>query len=415
MLPKFSKITLENGFEIYHTPLNLGSNVISIDLYYKVGSRNEIMGKSGIAHMLEHLNFKSTDNRKAGEFDSIVKGFGGVNNASTGFDFTHYFIKCSSQNLDTSLELYADIMANLSLKEDEFLPERDVVLEERRWRTDNNPTGMLYFRLFNHAFIYHPYHWTPIGFIKDIENWNIDDIKEFWSKFYQPKNAFLMITGDIDENTAFELGKKHFEGIANRCEIPTMHCVEPEQNGAKSLIIRKQSDVEMIAIAYKIPPFNHPDQTALSAIGEYLSSGKSSLFERVLIDKLNLVNQIYAYPMDSKDENLFIIIAICNQGVKAKKVKKEILQLLKKLKKNDIDSDELTKIKNCLKSNFIYSLSSASKLASLYGSYIARGDIEPLWQLSDRTNALTTQDIKECANRYFNKDKSTTIILKGIK
>ena len=130
------------------------------------------MGKSGIAHMLEHLNFKSTDNRKAGEFDSIVKGFGGVNNASTGFDFTHYFIKCSSQNLDTSLELYADIMANLSLKEDGFLPERDVVLEERRWRTDNNPTGMLYFRLFNHAFIYNPdfYNFNKTLNLNDLQN-----------------------------------------------------------------------------------------------------------------------------------------------------------------------------------------------------------------------------------------------------
>ena len=224
-----------------------------------------------------------------------------------------------------------------------------------------------------------------------------------------------MITGDIDKESAFNLGKKHFESIQNRCQIPTLHCIEPEQNGEKSLIIRKQSDVDMIAIAYKIPSFNHEDQTALSAISEYLSSGKSSLFERILIDKLKLVNQIYAYPMDSIDENLFIIIAICNPGIKAKIVKKEILKLLKQLKTIDIDADELTKIKNCLKSNFIHSLSSASKIANLYGSYIARGDIEPLWQLSDRTSRLTTQDIKECANRYFNKDKSTTIILKGTK
>ena len=151
MLPKFKKITLENEFEIYHTPLNLGSNVISIDLFYKVGSRNETMGKSGIAHMLEHLNFKSTKTRKAGEFDEIVKGFGGVNNASTGFDYTHYFIKCSNANLDKSLELYADIMENLALKDDEFQTERDVVLEERRWRTDNDPIGLMYFRLFNNA------------------------------------------------------------------------------------------------------------------------------------------------------------------------------------------------------------------------------------------------------------------------
>ena len=216
MLPKFKKITLENEFEIYHTPLNLGSNVISIDLFYKVGSRNETMGKSGIAHMLEHLNFKSTKTRKAGEFDEIVKGFGGVNNASTGFDYTHYFIKCSNANLDKSLELYADIMENLALKDDEFQTERDVVLEERRWRTDNNPIGLMYFRLFNNAFIYHPYHWTPIGFFRDIENWNIEDIKAFWRTYYQPKNAFLMITGDCDEKTAFEYGIKHFSKIKNK-------------------------------------------------------------------------------------------------------------------------------------------------------------------------------------------------------
>ena len=163
---KFNKTKLKNGLEIYHLPVNKGSNVISVDIFYKVGSRNETMGKSGIAHMLEHLNFKSTKNLKAGEFDRIVKSYGGVDNASTGFDYTHYFIKSSSPNLERSLGLFAELMENLSLKDREFQPERDVVHEERRWRTDNNPIGYLYFRLFNHAFIYHPYHWTPIGFIK---------------------------------------------------------------------------------------------------------------------------------------------------------------------------------------------------------------------------------------------------------
>ena len=165
---KFNKFKLENGLEIYHVPVNSGSKVISVDVFYKVGSRNEVMGKSGIAHMLEHLNFKSTKNLRAGEFDEIVKGFGGVNNASTGFDYTHYFIKASNENLDKTLGLFAELMKNLSLKDKEFQPEREVVHEERRWRTDNNPMGYLYFRLYNHAFIYHSYHWTPIGFIKDI-------------------------------------------------------------------------------------------------------------------------------------------------------------------------------------------------------------------------------------------------------
>ncbi|ABK82620.1 insulinase family protein [Campylobacter fetus] len=415
MLPKFSKITLNNGLEVYHTPLNLGSNVISIDLFYKVGSRNETMGKSGIAHMLEHLNFKSTKNRKAGEFDEIVKGFGGVNNASTGFDYTHYFIKCSNQNLDTSLELYSDIMENLNLKNEEFLPERDVVLEERRWRTDNDPIGFLYFRLFNNAFIYHPYHWTPIGFFTDIQNWSIDDIKAFWQTYYQPKNAFLMITGDIDEQTAFDISKKHFEHIKNGKDIPNFYFKEPEQNGKKEVVLRKQSDVEMVAIAYKIPPFNHEDQVGLSAISDYLSSGKSSLLQKKLIDELNLVNQIYAYPMDCVDDGLFIFIAICNPDVKAKQVQKELLNLIKQIKQDLVEDEELIKIKNSLKSDFIYSLDSASKLANLYGSYIARGDITPLYDLQNKTESLTSSDVQKIAKKYFVSKNSTTIILKGTK
>lgn len=412
MLLKYSKIKLKNGFKIYHIPVNKGSNVISIDLFYKVGSRNEVMGKSGIAHMLEHLNFKSTKNLKAGEFDKIVKGFGGINNASTGFDYTHYFVKCSKQNLDKSLGLYADIMANLSLKDKEFQPERNVVLEERLWRTDNNPIGFLYFTLFNTAFTYHPYHWTPIGFIEDIKNWTIEDIKEFHSIFYQPKNAILLISGDIDKKTAFELGKKHFEEIKNSKDIPNIHCVEPVQNGAKRVEIYKESEVEMIAIAFKAPPFNHQDQVALGAISEYLSSGKSSVMHRILVDEKCLVNQIYAYNMDNIDEGLFIIIAVCNPGVKAELVEKEIHQILESIKKENIDQDELTKIKNSIKSDFIHSFGSASRVANLYGDFLIKGDIKPLFELQEKIENLKGKDINEISKKYFTDRASSTVILR---
>ncbi|MDE5591927.1 MAG: insulinase family protein, partial [Helicobacter sp.] len=188
-LPKHYQSTLKNGLEVVIIHIKIESGVISTNIFYKVGSRNETMGKSGIAHMLEHLNFKSTKHLKAGEFDQIVKRFGGSTNASTGFDYTHYYIRSSSQNLGKSLELFAELMQNLRLKDEEFQPERNVVLEERLWRTDNNPMGYLYFRLFNTAFVYHPYHWTPIGFIEDIKNWTIEDIKSFHQTYYQPKNA----------------------------------------------------------------------------------------------------------------------------------------------------------------------------------------------------------------------------------
>ena len=415
MLLKYSKTKLKNGFEIYHIPLNKGSNVISVDLFYKVGSRNEIMGKSGIAHMLEHLNFKSTKNLKAGEFDKIVKGFGGDNNASTGFDYTHYFVRCSKRNLDKSLELYADIMANLSLKDKEFQPERNVVLEERLWRTDNSPTGFLYFTLFNAAFSYHPYHWTPIGFIEDIKNWTIEDIREFHSTFYQPKNAILLISGDIDKKSAFELGKKHFESIENSKDIPKIHCVEPVQNGAKRVEIYKDSEVEMLAVAFKIPPFNHDDQVALGAMSEYLSGGKSSVMHRILIDEKRLANQIYAYNMDNIDESLFIIIAICSPDVKAESVENEIIKILENIKKDKIDEDEITKIRNSIKSDFIYSFSSASRAANLYGSFLARGDIRPLFELEDKIGNLKVEDLNEICKKYFTSKNSTTVILRKDK
>ena len=159
VLPKHYTKTLENGLEIVVVPLHNQSGVIETNVFYKVGSRNESMGKSGIAHMLEHLSFKSTKNLRAGEFDEIVKGFGGVNNASTSFDYTRYFIKSSAGNLDKSLELFAELMSNLALEDNEFQPERNVVAEERLWRTDNSPMGYLYFRFFNTAYVYHPYHW----------------------------------------------------------------------------------------------------------------------------------------------------------------------------------------------------------------------------------------------------------------
>ena len=152
LIPKYEKITLENGFEVYFAPVNEKSGVISVDLYYKVGSRDETLGKTGIAHMLEHMNFKSTKKHKAGEFDRIVKSFGGVDNAFTSFDYTKYYIKTTNTNLDKSLELFAEVMENLSLTDSEFQPERDVVMQERLWRTDNNPMGLLYFTFFNTAF-----------------------------------------------------------------------------------------------------------------------------------------------------------------------------------------------------------------------------------------------------------------------
>ena len=415
-LPNYYTKNLDNGLQIVAIPMDNNTNVVSVDIFYKVGSRNEVMGKSGIAHMLEHLNFKSTKNLKAGEFDEIVKGFGGVNNAGTSFDYTHYFIKTSSKNTDKSLELFCELMQNLTLNDEEFQPERDVVAEERRWRTDNNPMGYLQFRVFNNTFIYHPYHWTPIGFMDDIKNWTIEDIKNFHSTYYQPQNAIVVVAGDIKKDDVFSYVEKHFKDIKNTKEMPSsVHTVEPKQDGERRAIINKESNVQMLAMTYHIPNFEHEDQIALSALSQLLSSGKSSILQKVLVDEKRLANSVYAYNMELKDPGVFMFMAVANENVDALKIEKEILDIISKIQKGEIKEKELDKLKINTKADFIYSLESSSDVASLFGTYLVRDNIKPLLEYEANLEKLKVEDIVNVAKKYLVKENSTTLILKENK
>ena len=415
-LPNYYTKNLDNGLQIVAIPMDNNTNVVSVDVFYKVGSRNEVMGKSGIAHMLEHLNFKSTKNLKAGEFDEIVKGFGGVNNAGTSFDYTHYYIKTSSKNTDKSLELFSELMQNLTLNDEEFQPERDVVAEERRWRTDNNPMGYLQFRVFNNTFIYHPYHWTPIGFMDDIKNWTIEDIKDFHSTYYQPQNAIVVVAGDIKKDDIFFYVEKHFKDIKNTKEIPSsIHTIEPKQDGERRAIINKESNVQMLAMTYHIPNFEHEDQIALSALSQLLSSGKSSILQKVLVDEKRLANSVYAYNMELKDPGVFMFMAVANENVDALKIEKEILDIISKIQKGEIKEKELDKLKINTKADFIYSLESSSDVASLFGTYLVRDNIKPLLEYEANLEKLKVEDIVNVAKKYLVKENSTTLILKENK
>ncbi len=415
-LPNYYTKNLDNGLQIVAIPMDNNTNVVSVDVFYKVGSRNEVMGKSGIAHMLEHLNFKSTKNLKAGEFDEIVKGFGGVNNAGTSFDYTHYYIKTSSKNTDKSLELFSELMQNLTLNDEEFQPERDVVAEERRWRTDNNPMGYLQFRVFNNTFIYHPYHWTPIGFMDDIKNWTIEDIKDFHSTYYQPQNAIVVVAGDIKKDDVFSYVEKHFKDIKNTKDIPSsIHTVEPKQDGERRAIINKESNVQMLAMTYHIPNFEHEDQIALSALSQLLSSGKSSILQKVLVDEKRLANSVYAYNMELKDPGVFMFMAVANENVDALKIEKEILDIISKIQKGEIKEKELDKLKINTKADFIYSLESSSDVASLFGTYLVRDNIKPLLEYEANLEKLKVEDIVNVAKKYLVKENSTTLILKENK
>lgn len=415
-LPKHYSQILDNGMEVVVIPMDNNSSVITTSVYYKVGSRDEVMGKSGIAHMLEHLSFKSTKNMKAGEFDTIVKGNGGVNNASTSFDYTNYYINSSSKHLDTNIKLFADMMSNLTLTDEEFQPERDVVAEERRMRTDNPPMGYLYFRLFNIHYDYHSYHWTPIGFMDDILSWNIEDIRSFYKRFYQPNNAIVIVSGDINPDDVFISAKEHFGGIKNHTEIKYLSRIEPKIDGAKRAILNKDNNpLDTIVIAFSIPNFEHEDQVGLSALSEILSSGKSSRLYKTLVDEKNMVNMVYGYNMELTDDGIFLFMAVCNPDIKAEDVEKEILKEIESIKNGSILKSELEKIKINTKADFIYSLERSSSLNDLFGSYLVRGNLKPLLEYEDKLDKITTKDITTIANKYFDNNISTTIILRSSK
>ncbi len=413
VLPKYEQQVLENGLRIVVIPMRNGSGVIETDIFYKVGSRNEILGKSGLAHMLEHLSFKSTKNLKSGEFDAIVKSFGGVDNASTSFDYTRYFIRSSSDNIDTSLKLFAELMHSLSLKDEEFQPERKVVAEERRWRTDNSPLGLLYFRFFNTAFLQHPYHWTPIGFMEDILSWKIEDIRTFYNTYYQPSNAIVVVAGDIDPKKVFISAKKHFSSIKNTAPIPEVSTKEPKQEGYREVIVKKPTQIEWIIMGYKIPNFEHKDQVALSALSDILSGGKSSLLDSELVAKRNLVSEISASSMALKDNGVFLIIAAGNKGVQAKKIQAEIVAVLERVKKGDFTQEELDKVKHNMRANFVYSLEKSSSVAGLFGSFLVRDNLAPLLGYEEAFNKLTLQDIQEVAQKYFQQNTLSVAILRN--
>jgi predicted Zn-dependent peptidase len=413
LLPKYYEKTLSNGLKVVVIPYENKSSVVNVKIFYKVGSKDEVMGKSGIAHMLEHLNFKSTKNLKAGEFDEIVTSFGGSNNAATSFDYTNYYIKSSKSNLDKSLYLFSELMANLNLKDSEFQTEREVVAQEQLLRTANDPSGFLFFKLFNNLYEYSSYHWTPIGFSDDIKNWKLSDIKKFHQKYYNPNNAILVVSGDISTKEVYSLAKKHFGKIKNRYKkLPNPnHMKEPIFNGEKNIVYYKNVSTQTIITAYKIPHTSSKKQVALDAIGDILSSGKSSILYKTLIEDKQLVTSFYAYNMDLNNESVFLLFANCNNGVDAKLVQKEFFNAINSLKTTLVDDSVLSKIQKNTKKDFILSLQSASSLSSIFGSYLVKDDINSLLEYEKNTNSLKAKYIQQVANEFLNYP--TTVVLKN--
>jgi len=249
--------------------------------------------------------------------------------------------------------------------------------------------------------------------MEDIQSWKIEDIRTFYHRYYQPNNAVLVVAGDIKPETVFTKADKYFGQIKNEHPIPKVIAIEPKIDGAKRAVLHKESNrVDTLAITYSIPNFEDDDQVVLSAISHILSSGKSSWFEKNIVNDKQLANQVYGYNMEMKDPGVFLIMAMCAPDANISDLEKEILLEFEKLKNGDVTQAELDKVKINTKAEFIYSLESSSSVAGLYGDYYVKGNIQPLLEYEEKLDKITLKDISTIAKKYFDHNFSTTVILK---
>jgi predicted Zn-dependent peptidase len=255
--------------------------------------------------------------------------------------------------------------------------------------------------------------------MEDILSWNIEDIREFHTRFYRPDNAVLIVSGDIDPQVVFAEAEKQFGSIENpqtknSCSlIETNIPREPAVDGSKRIELhRENNEAETIAIVYSIPDFSHEDQVALSAISELLSAGKSGWLPQELVSKQRIANQVYGYNMELTDPGVFLLLAVANPGIEAEQLETALLEQIERIKNSTVSQAELDKVKINTKLDFIHTLESSSSLSDLYGGYLIRGDLTPLLEYEENLDKITPDVIRTVANRYFDNSKATTVILR---
>jgi zinc protease len=405
------KHMLDNGLMVLLIPDHSAATV-TLQAWYKTGSRNERPGITGISHLFEHLMFKGTDTYPKDKFDRLIYGNGGINNAWTAFDNTTFYEVIPSDKLDIVVALEADRSRHLKINEENLSSERNVVINERLWRFDNSPFGALYEQLFNNAFVAHPYRWLPIGFRSDIDAITLEDCMEYYRIHYSPNNSFLVIAGDFDPKEAMKTVEKYYKPIKAELPPPPVKTVEPEQQGEKRIDFHRVAQLPALFAGYKIPAGNDPDIIPIRVAGKILFSGESSrLYSRLVYNEQKALF-IEGDAMVNNNPSLFFVGAQAVPGVDIKDVEKEIYEEIDKLKSEPISASELQKAKNQMESEFIGGLVSNEDRAGQVGSYeIDTGDYMNIYSFPDKVQAVTAEDIMRVVNKYLVDTRRTVVTL----
>jgi zinc protease len=407
--------TLPNGLQVlviqdHRTP------VVTQMVWYKVGSADETPGKSGLAHFLEHLMFKGTSKHPAGEFSQTVLKVGGNENAFTSVDYTGYFQRVPREQLGKMMEFEADRMTGLILKDENVLPERDVVLEEYNMRVANNPEARLSEQVMAALYLNHPYGRPVIGWHQEIEKLGREDALAFYKRFYAPNNAILVIAGDVDVNEVRPLAEQTFAKVVPQPAIPARRVrpQEPEPVAPRTVTLADpQVEQPSVRREYLVPSATTAaagESPALDVLAQLMGNGSNSyLYRALVVDKPLAVNANAGYQGTSLDATQFSISAAPKQGVDFATVEQVIDSVIADLSKNPVPAEDLERVKTQLIAEAIYAQDNQATLARWYGGGLTTGlSVEDIRSWPDRIRAVTAEQVRAAAQKWLDKKRSVT-------
>lgn len=399
--------TLKNGMKVIVLEDHSIPNA-NMYLFWKVGSRNERPGITGLSHFFEHMMFNGAKKYGPKMFDRVMEANGGSNNAYTTEDVTVYTDWFPSSSIEVMFDLEADRIGALDISEKMLESERGVVLSERSTGLENSNFQSLQAQLKSTAFFAHSYRWPVIGYESDIKQWTKKDLEDYFKTYYAPNNCVVVIAGDVTLNQVKKLSAKYFEPIPANTPPAKVRTVEPPQNGEKRVTVRKKISSPNVALAYHVPSTSHKDYYALDMLNSILSSGNSSRLRKSLVFDQQVASAIFTYMPQSFDPNLFYLYGVAARNVAPEKLEAAILAEIEKIQKNGVTDVELQKTKNQKLMEFYQQMETINGKANSIGTYeLFFGSYKKLFNAPKLYESVTKADIQRVAKKYFTNTNRT--------
>lgn len=403
--------TLKNGMKFFVLEDKSIPNA-NMYLFFKVGSRNEYIGITGISHFFEHMMFNGAKKYGPKEFDRVMEANGGSNNAYTTENITVYTDWFPKQSLEIIFDLESDRIANLNFDPKMIESERGVILSERSTGLENNPLEQLWQELQATAFVAHPYMWPVIGWESDIKNWTKEDLENYFHTYYAPNNCIAVISGDVNLNEVKQLAEKYFEPIPSGPRPREIHTVEPEQTGERRLFVKREVPSPYLMMAFHVPQTGSDEYYAIELLNSILSEGASSRLYQSIVEQKQLAIEVGTYYPNAFDPTLFYFYGICNDGVKASQLENAILEEIDKVITKGVSEAELQKVKNQKLMQFYRTTETINGMSNTIGTYeLFFGDYKKLFTAPEDYKKVTVSDIQNIAAKYFTKQNRTVGIL----